>query len=271
MIPPEGFAPVATFSGFMQEATGASIMINEIPAPYASIAESFTASALAAKGMKLISQKKIQLNGAEARLLKISQVANGIPYLKTMLVFGDDSNTVLVNGIYPKASKAVEPMIEKALLSTMYHASQNENPLDAASFLINTESSNFKLVEYMSGSLLYSTDGKIPTDKPTIIVGNSIAAFTGIDRKEFALKRYNQLPDAQNGNVKETNDVTIDGLNGIEIVGYNKSKDATIELVYQLMLFTEGGNYFIFVGQAKEDLDENLKSFKAIAKTFKRK
>jgi hypothetical protein len=96
-------------------------------------------------------------------------------YIKQMLIFGDIKETVLVNGIYPEAAKNLEAMIKDALLSPVYNASQNVNPLAAATFTIEVKHTDFKIVKFMSGNLLYSRDGKIPTEKPTLIVGNSIA------------------------------------------------------------------------------------------------
>jgi hypothetical protein len=37
------------------------------------------------------------------------------------------------------------------------------------------------------------------------------------------------------------------------------------------MLFDGNGNYFLIIGQSREDFEDNLKSYKDIAKTFKRK
>jgi hypothetical protein len=196
LIPPSGFIAATTFSGFQHVETGASIMINEIPAPYQSIVDGFTAEALKTKGMTLASKQTVDFNNSKATLIHVTQPANGITYLKLMLVFGDAKQTILVNGIYPETSKSIEPKIKEALLSTVYNSSQNENPLDAASFTIDTGNTDFKLVKYMSGSLLYSTDGKIPTEKPTLIVGNSVAKVSAQNQKKYAEERLTKLPMA---------------------------------------------------------------------------
>ncbi len=271
LIPPSGFVVATTFSGFQNAETGASIMINEIPAPYQSIEEGFTADALKARGMTLVSKQVIDFNGSKATSINVTQPANGITYVKQMLIFGDSLTTVLVNGIYPEASKEIESKIKDALLSTVYDASQNENPLDAATFTIDIKDTDFKLIKYMSGSLLYSTDGKIPTEKPTIVVGNSIAKVSPSNQKKYSEERLKKLPRGEQSIVKEINEVTIDNLNGYEIVANGKTKDNKDELVYQVMLFTENGDYYLFVGQTKEEFDNYLERFKKIAKTFKRK
>lgn len=271
LIPPKGFLPSNAFSGFQNSETGASIMINELPAPYQSLVGGFTAEALKTRGMTLLSKQTIDFNRSEATLFNVSQPANGTNFIKLMLIFGDTKVTIFVNGSYPESSKGVEPEIREALLSTVYNASQNENPLDAASFTIDIEGTDFKLIRYMSGNLIYSTDGKLPTEKPTLIVANSLAKISPQNQQKYAEERLKKLPGGEQGVVNEMNKVTIDNLNGYEIIANGKAKDGKAELIFQVMLFTETGDYFIIVGQAKEEFDKNLESFKKISKTFKRK
>lgn len=271
LIPPTGFVVATNFSGFQNAETGASIMINEIPASYQTLVDGFTAEALKSRGMTLIKKQIIDFNGSKATLIDLTQSANGTTYLKQMLVFGDTKGTVLVNGIYPQASKEIETKIKDALLSTVYNNLQNDNPLEAATFTIDTKDTDFKLIKYMSGSLLYSTDGKIPTEKPTLIVGNSIAKVPTQNQRKYSEERLKKLPRGEFNEIKEIKERTIDNLKGYEIVAIGKAKDDKAELVYQVMLFNENGDYYIIVGQTKEEFDKYLESFKKVAQTFKRK
>ena len=256
LIPPSGFVTATTFSGFQNEETGASIMINELPTPYQSLVDGFTAEALKSRGMTLIKKQTIDFNGSKATLINLTQSANGTTYIKQMLVFGDTKGTVLVNGIYPEVSKEIEAQIKEALLSTVYNSLQNDNPLEAATFTIDVKDTDFKLIKYMSGSLLYSTDGKIPTEKPTIIVGNSIAKIPSQNQKKYSEERLKKLPQGEQNIIKEIQEITIDNLKGFEIVANGKTKDNKAELVYQVMLFNDKGDYYIFVGQSQEEFEK---------------
>lgn len=271
MIPPGGFVAATTFSGFQNAETGASIMINELPAPYQLLVDGFTADALKTRGMTLISKETIDFNSSKATFIKVTQPANGTTYIKQMLIFGDTKGTVLVNGIYPEAATGTEVKVKEALLSTVYNSSQDDNPLDAAGFTIDIKDTNFKLIKYMSGSLLYSTDGKIPTEKPTLIVGNSIAKVTADNQKKYAEERLKKLPRGELNVIKEIKEITVDNLKGYEIVADGKTKDDEPQLVYQVILFNEKGDYYIIIGQAKEEFHKNLETYKKITKTFKRK
>ena len=271
LIPPVGFVAATTFSGFQDVETSSSIMINELPAPYQSLVDGLTADALKTKGMTLVSKQEIDFNGSRATLINITQPANGTTYIKQMLVFGDTKGTVLVNGIYPETSKDIKAKIEEALLSTVYNAAQDDDPAGAATFSIDVNGTDFKLIKYMSGSLLYSVDGKIPTDKPTLIVGNSLAKIPAQNQKKYAEQRLKKLPGGELLSIREIKEIRVDNLEGYEIVANGKSKDGKPELIYQVMLFNDRGDYYIILGQAQEDFQHNLTTFKKVAKTFKRK
>ena len=271
LIPPVGFVAATTFSGFQDVETSSSIMINELPAPYQSLVDGLTADALKTKGMTLVSKQEIDFNGSRAKLINITQPANGTTYIKQMLVFGDTKGTVLVNGIYPETSKDIKAKIEEALLSTVYNAAQDDDPAGAATFSIEVNGTDLKLIKYMSGSLLYSVDGKIPTDKPTLIVGNSLAKIPAQNQKKYAEQRLKKLPGGELLSIREIKEIRVDNLEGYEIVANGKSKDGKPELIYQVMLFNDRGDYYIILGQAQEDFQHNLTTFKKVAKTFKRK
>ena len=271
LIPPVGFVAATTFSGFQDVETSSSIMINELPAPYQSLVDGLTADALKTKGMTLVSKQEIDFNGSRATLINITQPANGTTYIKQMLVFGDTKGTVLVNGIYPETSKDIKAKIEEALLSTVYNAAQDDDPAGAATFSIDANGTDLKLMKYMSGSLLYSVDGKIPTDKPTLIVGNSLAKIPAQNQKKYAEQRLKKLPGGELLSIREIKEIRVDNLEGYEIVANGKSKDGKPELIYQVMLFNDRGDYYIILGQAQEDFQHNLTTFKKVAKTFKRK
>ena len=271
LIPPSGFVATTNFSGFQSSETGASIMISEIPAPYQQFVEGFTAEALKTHGMTLISKRTIDFNKSKATLIKATQPMNGATYLKQILIFGDAKGTVMVNGVYLEASKIEEGKISDALLSTVYNTSQNDNPLEAAPFTLNVEGTEYKVAKFMAGSLVYSTDGKMPTEKPTLIVGGSLAKVSVPNQKQYAQERLKKLPRGEFNIIKEIKETTIDGLSGYEIIADGKTADNQPKLIYQVMLFNDKGDYYIILGHAKENMESNLEAYKKIAKTFKRK
>jgi hypothetical protein len=271
MIPPGGFVAATTFSGFQNAEKGASIMINELPAPYQPTVDGFTAEALKTRGMTLISKATVDHHNKKATLIKVTQQANAATFVKQIFVFGDSKVTVLVNGMYPETEKEMEGQIREALFSTVYSAVQNDDPLDAVSFSIEVKDTEFKLAKYLSGSLIYSVDGKMPTERPILIIGNSVAKIPAENQKRYAEERLKRLPRGEFNIIKELNELTIDNLKGFEIVANGQTKDGAPELVYQVMLFDDKGDYYIIVGQSKEQFDQYLGAFRKIAKSFRRK
>ena len=141
LVPPSGFEKSTSFSGFHSLELGASIMINELPAPYKTLVDGFTKEALKSRGMNLKSKQSIDFNGSQATYISLTQSANGTTYAKQILIFGNEDVTVLVNGIYPESALDLENEIKDALLSTVYNSFQDENALDAATFTIDVDGS----------------------------------------------------------------------------------------------------------------------------------
>jgi len=271
LIPPKGFVTATSFSGFQNNESGASIMVVEVPAPIQLLTEEFTADALKAKGMTLIEKELIDFQASKATLIKVSQKANGVNYLKIILLFGDTEKTVLVNGIYPETAKSIEDEIRTSLLSTTYHENQTENPLDAVKFRIDVAGTDFKLAKFMAGSLIFTTDGQIPSEKASFIAGGSISKVAFENQKQYCLDRLKALPGGESIQVEAINPVQIDNLPGYEIVSSGKHTLDKNQLIYQVMLFNGSDEYFILIGIATEDHEKNLATFKKIAATFRLK
>ena len=262
LIPPEGFTNASNFSGFQNLENGSSIMIAETPSSYSAMSKAFTAEALKSKGMILKSKEKVDFKGKEATYFKVSQAANGTTYFKQILMFGDDSKTVMINGIYPESFKEIESEIKKSLFSTIYNDNQNDNPFDAVKFSIDTKETDYTFVKYLSGTLLYSEDGNLPTDKGIFMVSASVGKFPESNHKQYSIERLKKLPNGEQSKIKEVNPIVIDNLNGFEIIANSKNADSQEEIVYQVMLYNKS-EYYILVGQASNDQKENLESFPA--------
>lgn len=270
LIPPKGFTSASNFSGFQNVENGSSIMIMEIPSSYSEMSKVFSAEALKNNGMILKSKEKVDFKGNEATYLKVIQSANGRTYLKQVLIFGDETKTVMVNGIYPQSFKEIESEIKASLFTITYNDAQNDNPYDAVKFSVDTKETNYKFLKYLSGALLYSEDGNFPTEKGIFMVGTSVGKFPRTNHKQYSIERLKKLPNGELSKVKEVNPITIDNLKGFEIIANGKNFALQDEIIYLVMLYNES-EYYILLGQASNDQKKNLESFKQISKTFKLK
>ena len=83
LTPPDGFVAANRFPGFMNESTRSSIMISEIPGPYAeATAGLHDPKRLQAQGMRLLGQSAAKVDGHAALLLQIEQTAYGTLFRK---------------------------------------------------------------------------------------------------------------------------------------------------------------------------------------------
>ena len=100
----------------------------------------------------------------------------------------------MVNGMYPESSQDLEKVIKQALLTMRYDASLSDSTSAEIPFSVNVSGTDFKAVKTISGALAFTTDGKIPTDKPSFIVGSSVSKIATPDRQKFAEDRLKKLP-----------------------------------------------------------------------------
>jgi hypothetical protein len=136
--------------------------------------------------------------------------------------------------------------------------------VDSAKFSIDIEGTDYKFVKSLAGSLMYSEDGKIPSNKGLIIIANSLGNSAPADQKQYSIDRLKSLPNADKAKIKIMERITIANLDGYEIIAEGNDK----QLLYQVMLFTTD-QYYLFVGEVSDNQEKNLKVFQKVARTFK--
>jgi hypothetical protein len=140
-----------------------------------------------------------------------------------------------------------------------------------AKFTLDVTGTVFRLTKDVQGSLIYTTDGLLPTEKPTLIAGSSLSKVATANQKQYCIDRLKSLPRGELIKVTSINPIQVDNLPGYEIIATGRNKDSKEELVYQVMVFTNTGGYFIIIGKSTENTDDYLKSFKTITKTLRQK
>lgn len=274
LVPPAGFVATTTFTGFQQVETSASIVVAEIPGPYDEMAKGFTKEAIKTRGVDLLTKETLQLNGYPATLIRAEQAAYGSTFSKLILFFGNKEQTIMLNGMCPKDAPNLLKELEVALFSAVYQPNKVVNPLGSASFEVTVAKTKLKFAAMMTGMLMYSVDGKVPTqstDKTNLTVGSSLAQVAVKDAKLYAINHVKQLPVSIKIDPANIKPLTIDAISGYEIVAYGQDpKTKKPEMVYQVMLFSDD-LYYLIVGTANDDFPANLALFKSVSSTFRRK
>ncbi|HCL06964.1 MAG TPA: hypothetical protein DHW64_13890 [Chitinophagaceae bacterium] len=276
IVPPANFIAATNFHGFQQAESGASIMVVEIPAPFVETSAGFDEAGFQKQRMLLKLKQTININGNQGLLITVEQAAYGIMYSKYILTFGAGKTTQLINAIFPKEATALGADMLKSILSVVYEPQLTVNP-NSSLFSIDVTDTKLKLAKNMSGTLLYTTDGNVPPqseDKTSFIVSPSLDNMYFPDKKQAFIERMKKLP-YRNLSINENSikEVTIDGIGGYEFISEGISmanNSGQNELVYQVMLFADNA-YYLMIGNAKTDYENNTLLFQKIARTFKKK
>ena len=266
LIPPVGFVIADRFTGFQNNSTGSSIMITELAGKYEAIIPEITPEALAKQRMTVTKTEKIQFNGSEATLFSATQSQSGSEFQKLIFIFGSGSQTIMINGIFPTIYKDLEPVIRKSILTTKY-LENGYTELDGL-FSINTSGTNYKIVSKYGTSLVYSSDSTLVPGSPKFIVSNSVDKISKENRKKYAESRIMKLPRGDQNTIISTTPISIDGLDGYEIIAEGLSLSDKKQKIYEVILYNVEGDYYIMIGTASDEIEKNIKIFKQLANTF---
>lgn len=276
LVKPEGFIESTNFPGFQQNTTGATIVVTEFPGAYTDVASGFTVENLKPRGMNLISKEKVSIDSYEGFLIKFTQNANGQDYGKLAVIFGDAKESIFIIASFPvELEKDLSNVLKDSLINAKWDRKKEVDPFADLSFSVNGNGP-LKFAKRLQANLLYSQEGKFPVEveTPIFVVGKSISEFptATTDYKVFSEGRLNQSAENKNIMILSGEPITIDNLNGYEIVASgNDSATNTPVLIYQVLLFSDK-DYFIMQGLAGiKAKDQFLEEFKKIARSFKKK
>lgn len=273
MQPPAGFTPAARFPGFEHAASGASIQVAEVPAPFDELRAGFTVQEMASRGMTLRASEALTIGGQDGVLLAVSQRARGIEFEKWIVVFGDNSATVMVTGTYPASAAAeMSGRVRKSVLSARLREGPLD-PLEGLGFHV-TESPRLKIATRVSNTILLNEAGNLAYPQPgsaALVIGSSVATVDLSDVEAFARRRIQQIAALSDiGNVSGQ-PISIDGITGFELFADARHADTSLPMrVYQVVL-PEGSQYILIRGLVRADqAEEFIPQFQAVTRSLRR-
>lgn len=275
IIPPADFKLSNKIKGFQKAESAASITVVAVPGNIENNLLAFSKSALLKSNMFMLSEKNLIINNLRTKLITVKQIMYNRSYIKYMLITGNKYETYLLNGIILERNiKSEAKDIVKSLLSIVYESNKQINPLESYSFTINTKVSKFQPANIVSGSLILTVDGKVPTqseDKSSVILSESYTAANNSDLTAFSIEKVKQYSSLKQIDKKNIQKINIDKLVGVELYGTGlNSRTGIVELVYQAMLFDKD-KYYTFIGICNVDYEKNIESYRTLLNTFKRK
>jgi hypothetical protein len=273
LIPPDGFTDAQNFLGLQQAEMRSSILVLDIPGPYTEVSKGITKKNLQSKGVEMQSIENLTINSLPAIFVTGTQKASGTQYTKYILVFGTESETIMINGVHPDDLKLVGEQIRNAMRSVYYEADKKLNPFAALDYTIDVSQTKLKFGKSMSNSLIFTVDGQVPTassDKTNLIVVKSFSQINSDDKKLFCINRLKQTP-IDIYSIVYTKEITIDGMSGYEIYAKGSNDDTNeTENIYQVILFNDKLYYMLF-GTTNDQTDQSIEEIKKAIMTFRRK
>lgn len=269
--PPPGFTAAEQFPGFIQKETSASIMVSEIPGPYAEVAKGFTPSGFASKGMKLLKRESVPVAGSNGLLLRVSQQAHGTTFAKWMLAFGDARKTTLIVATYPADAEADLGVALRESVLSARHSGHTPSLTEGLTFEI-TEKPPLRIAQRIGNAVILTVGERTP-DAPLLVIGSSVTEDLRIPNfSAHAKKRLHEIAHLADVELRTETAAKIDGLPGVTLTatGRDKKTGAT-QFVRQTTLYHDDG-YFIAQGFTPPDQREAFEPvFEAIVASFRRK
>ncbi|TDR94304.1 hypothetical protein [Enterovirga rhinocerotis] len=272
LVPPPNMTTARGLSGFRNTATGAGIVLIEMPADaYPGLAATFTDQALRAQGFALKSRDKPKIAGGSAILITGEQMEGQRRVVKSVLLAADKSMTALVLGQLPDgAAPADISGIEKALRTVTFRAPLTLDEQMAALPFTIADRGGFRLVRTMAGNSAFFTDGPDDVvkgaDQPVLILAQSFAPPPPPTmREQFArqaLTANNFIKDAV---LERSQGYRQGGVEWHEIVAKAKDTASDTPITVMQTIRFESDGYVRGVGVVRsEKRDEILPRFRRV-------
>jgi hypothetical protein len=271
--PPPGFTPAERFPGFQEVNRGASIMVTELPGPASKMQRGMTRETLATRGMSLLQAQDVVLSGGRARLLRVSQRAQGSEFIKWMLIAGDADGTVMVVGTFPKSALDLSGPIKRAVLSTSWSGGASADPFEGLPFRV-TPTADLRLAKRVGNMLVFSATGEIGAGNPDqaiFVVGSSLSDVVIDSLEEFSKERASKT--AQVGALRSVRgrNLEVDGLRGYELLAETDDPKSNRPVSLYQLLLVDDQTYYIAQGLVGEERGrEFLPAFRGVAESFRR-
>ncbi len=267
-----GFEATDQFPGFVQEEKLASIMVTEVPAPFADFSKAMEPKTLETRGMVMVGREPASLGGRPGFLSLVTQTAEGIVFEKWLGMVGDAETSVMIMALYPQAAAdELRDSMREAVLSAVWEPKEEIGLLEGLSFRIE-ETPGLQIRKRIQNLLLLlEPGGDFPAglEEAFLIVGSSHAELEIEDVESFARTRIQQTAQIKDLTNLQGEPVEVAGRSAFEITASaTDPKTGGALLVYQLLI-VDGTTYYIAQGMVGEKrAAEALPEFRSVARSL---
>lgn len=240
--------------------------------PLEPLLEEFAEPKLSERGLELKSYSEFIWNGLPAVLMKVFQPLDGEKIKGQWILVIDRQNHIwMASGAYDAKNQQSAEEILKILKSAWWDNSDDTPVLsEAADTGINTSGTPFRLAKVSSGALIYTKDGKLPTesgDGAVFIASRIDNAHIATDKQpEFAKEKCVKAALENEVKIISEKQSAVSGRNLLEIVALADNEEEET-MIYQTMVFGAAGGYNTMVGITHGGEDENVRHFRKLSES----
>ncbi|NLV81839.1 MAG: hypothetical protein GXZ18_02375 [Synergistaceae bacterium] len=273
VLPVPGFSFEKTNFGCADKAKKVTLEASQLRLPYETLLEEFSKENLKKEGLELKGHTNLLWNGSNAMLLKIFQTSKNIVLGKWVLIVDCGEKSWMLSASYDSKNQLHAASTLKMIKSVYWDDDNKKEKIVASDPIgkICTEKTDMKFAGLAQGALVYTKDGQLPTGTPDgslLVVSNSKNSNKITPNKylPYAKEKIKTIEPGKKLDIISENDVTIDGLPGVEIVA--NTKDGEERLIFLTILF-DNKNIHTIVGIAKKNTAENLELFHSLCSSYK--
>lgn len=241
--------------------------------PFQRLMDEISHDALKKGDMEVKSSYPYIWNGSRARLMKIfAKSAGGTTGKWVLIVERGEDRCWMISGSYNAKDMQAAQYVLDMIGSAWWEDGAGNDADRRLCGSVDPEGTPFRFAGLRQGALIYTKDGKIPTesaDGALFVVSSPQGEYPAPEKRaEFALREIRKVErDAELEIIARTEE-TLNGLPSVEITA--KTKDGRQTLIYQRALF-HGDRVTMLVGIAREERETNLADFRNLAATYREK
>ncbi len=278
VLPNQAFKKQSSGAVIKNEQTGASIgVVTEVASPFSAAAAMFLNEKFIEKD-SVLSKSDYTNNGYNSRIIKIlkrdvsaGKGTQNTGQLLWMMLYGNDSLSILLSAICKDADLSEAADIERALRSFVYLKDSPTDKSEALDFTVSTKNTGLFLADivWQNGGLYNSSKspfGSGENDSIWIMVLPMPVQGDWENRNELVQRKVDLSNAADSLKLLVQRDWTINGLQAHEAVTTNRKKGETW-INYEARVYLKEKHYLI-QGSSRKDPEKSLEIFRMFASSL---
>jgi len=275
LLLPEGFNLVSDYKGAEKDNGTANIKEEELNKPVAEFIKGYSKQKFADNNIAVTDSQHLKINGLNAWLFHGYTITGEKPYVKWILITGNDSESIFLAGNILKANdKELSEPVKKSLLSIIYYPERKVKPAPKISFAFDNNT-GLKAAGERMAALVYTDDGAMPDSsriKSTMYVSTGpIKPDPDEDMLQYSEEIiYFSSPGMANMGVDSSREIANPNFTVYEVIGHGVDSATNQKAVIYQATAYYGKNFFMLKGIFNTDIKKMIAAFRETAVSLKK-